>query len=367
MRFEVQVRAGAARAGLLHTPRGVVPTPCFMPVGTQGTVRALAPDDLRRIGTPMVLANTFHLYLRPGHELIHRAGGLHAFMGWDGPILTDSGGFQVFSLAHLRRVGNDGVVFRSPFDGSEHVFTPERVAEIQQALGSDIVMPLDVCSPYPCGDDEARQALDRTIRWLERARAAHRSPAQGLFGIVQGGFDLRLRRQAALAVGAMDLDGVAIGGLSVGEPHETMYEILATVLPLLPEDRPRYLMGLGSAPALAEAVARGVDLFDCALPTRAARTGVVLTQNGRINLRNARYREDLRPLDPACACEVCRTFSRAYVRHLFKANEMLGPRLVTFHNVFFTTRWMTEMRQAIVGGTFDAWLAEVRRRYATRW
>jgi len=365
--FELQARSGRARAGLFHTPHGVIETPCFMPVGTQATVRAMTPEDLRRLGAQIVLGNTFHLYLRPGPALIRAAGGLHAFMAWDRPILTDSGGFQVFSLAHLRKVDEEGVVFRSPFDGGEHRFTPESVIEIEAALGADVIMPLDVCVGYPCETADARLALERTMRWLSRSVASRRRDDQALFGIVQGAFDVALRREAAARVAAFDLPGVAIGGLSVGEPHAVMYEILDAIADALPADRPRYLMGIGAPHNLAQAVGYGVDLFDCALPTRVARTGVVFTRDGRVNLRNRAFAEDMRPLDPDCACEVCRTFSRAYVRHLFKTDEMLGPRLATFHNLHFLIHWTQEMREAILGGRFNAWQRSVLARYATSW
>ena len=366
-RFEVLARDGAARAGILYTPHGPVRTPCFAPVATNAAVRGVTGWDLRSLGADLLLANTFHLYLRPGPELIQQAGGLHAFMGWSGPLLTDSGGFQVLSLAHLRRVTDRGVVFRSPIDGSLHELTPERVVEIQEALGSDIITPLDVCSGYPLDEDQAREALCRTMRWLERALAARRRPDQALFGILQGGFSPALRAQAAAHAVRLNLPGYAIGGLSVGEPLSLTYELLEYTVRYLPEDRPRYLMGVGSPPGIVEAIARGVDLFDCVLPTRVGRTGVVFTREGRLNLRNSPFRTDFRPLDPECACRVCQQHTRAYVRHLFKAGELLGPILATYHNVAFLLRWVEEAREAILQGTFAAWRDRVLARYATRW
>jgi queuine tRNA-ribosyltransferase len=365
--FERVATSGRARAGILRTPHGDVETPCFMPVGTQATVRAMTPEDLRRLGARVVLATTFHLYLRPGADLIREGGGLHRFMAWDRPILTDSGGFQVFSLAHLRRVDDEGVIFRSPFDGSEHRFTPETVMAIEAALGADIVMPLDVCVGYPCGRAEARDALERTMRWLEASAAVRPREDQALFGIVQGAFDLGLRREAAQRVAAFGLPGIAIGGLSVGEPHDVMYEILNGIEDVLPSDRPRYLMGIGAPRNLAHAVGIGIDLFDCALPTRVARTGVVFTRDGRLNLRSRQFAADWAPLDPECGCDVCRTFSRAYVRHLFKTDEMLGPRLATFHNLHFLIQWTRDMRQAILEDRFEAWREAATARYASRW
>jgi len=359
-------RSGARR-GRLTTPHGTVETPAFMPVGTQGAVRGMLPRELKEMGVQILLGNTLHLYLRPGVDLIQRAGGLHRFMNWEGAILTDSGGFQVFSLAHLRRLSDDGVLFRSPIDGSEHFLSPERVVEIQEALGSDIAMPLDVCLGYPADEDQAREELRRTLVWAERSRRHHRAGKQALFAIVQGGFSPSLRREAAVAVASMDFPGYGIGGLSVGEPHELTYALTEVVTEVLPPHRPRYLMGVGSPPGIVEAVARGVDLFDCVLPTRVARTGVAFTRRGRINLRNAAYREDFSPLDPSCTCEVCRTYTRAYLRHLFKVEDMLGPRLTTYHNLSFLSRLTEEIRGAIAEDSFEEWKEEFLRSYTTPW
>jgi queuine tRNA-ribosyltransferase len=370
MRFEVLATDldGRARLGRLQTPRGIVETPAFMPVGTNATVKALTTDEVAETGAQMILANAFHLYLRPGTATIEHAGGLHRFMNWSGPILTDSGGFQVFSLATRRSVDDDGVDFRAPFDGAPHRFTPEGVVEIQRALGSDVTMPLDVCIAYPAGVDEARSALERTLVWAERARVHHAKVGTGtLFGIVQGGFDHGLRADAARRTRAMDFPGYAIGGLSVGEPHDLMETLLDATTAELPTDRPRYLMGVGSPPAIIAGIARGVDLFDCALPTRVARTGTILTASGRVNVRNAKYRDDLAPPDASCDCRVCRATTRAYLRHLFHADEMLGPRLATYHNLYFIGRLVAAARAALRERRYAAWSAQVLAEYTTTW
>ncbi len=369
MRFELLSQSpGGARLGRLHTARGVVETPAFMPVGTNATVKAMMPDEVAETGAQMLLANAFHLYLRPGAEVIERAGGLHAFMGWPGPILTDSGGYQVFSLAKMRALDDDGVTFRSPVDGSPHRFTPEVVIDFQRVLGSDIVMPLDVLVGYPHEPSDARAALEQTLRWAARAREHHaRAGAGALFGIIQGGFDPDLRAEAARRTVALEFPGFAIGGLSVGEPHEVMYRLLEVVAAELPPGHPRYLMGVGSPPSLLEGIARGIDLFDCALPTRVARTGVIFTAQGRINIRNAVHRDDLRPPDPDCPCRVCARTTRAYLRHLFAADEMLGPRLATYHNLSFMGRLAREARQALRDGRYADWMARVLAAYATPW
>lgn len=368
-RFELLQTAsdGSARLGRLHTPRGVVQTPAFMPVGTQATVKGLTPEEVREIGVQIVLANTFHLFLRPGPDVIARAGGLHRFMRWEGPILTDSGGYQVFSLAHLRRLTDEGVTFRSPLDGSEHHFTPERVLEIQAALDSDLVMPLDVCLGYPADEAAARESLRLTLLWARRSRARGVQAAQMLFGIVQGGFAPALRREAAERTVEVGFDGYAIGGISVGEPHGLSYELLEAVVPHLPSHRPRYVMGVGAPVNVLEGIARGVDLFDCALPTRVARTGTIFTRRGRLNIRNASYREDLGPLDDQCSCRVCRQYTRAYLRHLFNSGEMLGPRLATYHNLSFLARLIDDARAAIAENRFEAWKRGVVAEYATTW
>ena len=370
MIFEVthQDRGRRARLGWLQTPRGVVDTPAFMPVGTNATVKALTPDEVAESGAQMILANAFHLYLRPGPEIIARAGGLHTFMGWPGPILTDSGGYQVYSLARMRVVDDDGVTFRSPLDGSTHRFTPEGVVDLQRQLDADVQMPLDVCSGYPLASADARSALEQTLRWAERARRRHAEAGSGmLFGIVQGGFEVALRREAAERTAALGFVGYAIGGLSVGEPRDLTLELIDATVAGLPPDPPRYLMGVGGPPALLEAIARGIDLFDCALPTRVARTGTIFTAGGRINIRNASYREDLSPPDATCRCRVCAHTTRAYLRHLFAADEMLGPRLATYHNLFFLGRLLDGAREALRDGRYDTWRQAVLSAYTTAW
>jgi queuine tRNA-ribosyltransferase len=370
MRFDVVCADSQTRGrlGRLHLRRGAVDTPAFMPVGTNATVRALTPEEVAESGAQMVLGNAFHLYLRPGLAVISAAGGLHVFMGWHGPILTDSGGFQIFSLARMRAIDDGGLTFRSPIDGGEHRFTPEGVIEIQRVLGSDIVMPLDVCLGFPHEAVEARAALEQTVRWALRARAHHAQVGRGvLFGIVQGGMDAGLRREAADRMVALDFAGYAVGGLSVGEAPEVMHVMLDAVAPALPPDRPRYLMGVGSLPGILEGIARGIDLFDCVLPTRVARTGTIFTAAGRLNIRNARYRDDFTPPDPSCDCRVCATTTRAYLRHLFHADEMLGPRLATFHNLAFMGRLLRDARAALRDGRYQAWMAGVLEAYTTRW
>lgn len=360
-RFEIVKEDGAARCGRLLTPHGVVDTPVFMPVGTQGTVKAMTPDELVALGAQMVLGNTYHLYLRPGEEIIREAGGLHRFMHWAGPILTDSGGYQVFSLAPLRRFTPEGVVFRSHLDGSEHLFTPEKVVGIQEALGSDIAMVLDECPPYPCTREEARSAVSRTAEWAERSLAAQK-PGQVLFGIVQGGVYRDLREESARELVALDFPGYAVGGLSVGEPRELMYTVLDWTVPLLPPGKPRYLMGVGTPEDILEAVARGVDMFDCVLPTRLGRHGGALIPGGRLNMRNASHARDFGPLAKDCGCYTCRNFTRAYIHHLVRAGEILGVRLLTIHNLHFLLQLTAEARAAIKDGRFaalrEAWRAK---------
>jgi queuine tRNA-ribosyltransferase len=360
-------RATGARAGVLHTPHGRVETPAFMPVGTHGTVRALAPEEVRGAGAQIVLANTFHLMLRPGIDLIARAGGLHRFMHWDAPILTDSGGYQVFSLAHLRRVSDEGVTFRSPIEGREIHLTPEAVIDMEGRLGADIIMPLDVCLGYPAPPAQVEEAERRTAVWARRSLDAHRRPDQGLFGIVQGGFEEASRRRAADGIAALGFAGYAIGGLSVGEPRAMTYGLLAAVTERLPANLPRYLMGVGVPPSSIEAVRRGVDMFDCVLPTRVGRTGVALTAEGRLQLHNAAHTGDLAPLEEDCPCPACRGYTRAYLRHLFKAGEMLGPRLVSLHNITFMARLIASARAAILEDRFDAWSGAALARYKTAW
>ena len=328
-----------ARVGALHTPHGDIPTPVFAPVGTQATVKTLSPDELTALGAKLILANTYHLYLRPGADLVARLGGLHRFMGWSGPILTDSGGFQVFSLESLRKVSDEGVVFRSHIDGSEHSFSPEKSIEIQEKLGADIIMALDEC-PDPMNYEYNRAALQRTHRWAERCLRAHTRADQALFGILQGGIFPDLRAESARFLTSLGFPGYALGGLSVGEPKEKTWEVLDLTVPLLPQDRPRYLMGVGSPEDLFEGVARGVDIFDCALPTRLARNGALFTAHGRINLRKAEFAEVATPVEEGCTCYTCRHFSLAYLHHLYKAEEILGLRLNTIHNLHFLLELM---------------------------
>ena len=351
-------RQTGARRGRLHTPHGVIETPIFMPVGTQASVKTMSPDELKDIGAQIILSNTYHLHLRPGENLIEKAGGLHAFMHWDRPILTDSGGFQVFSLADLRKLREEGVEFRSHLDGSKQFLSPETSIGIQQKLGADIIMQFDECSPYPCDYPRAKDAMHRTLRWLERCMAYKTREDQALFGIVQGAFYEDLRIECAKEMAKLDLPGLAIGGLSVGEPKQIMYEMLDAIRPYMPEDKPRYLMGVGSPDCLIEGVFRGVDMFDCVLATRVARNGTVFTHDGRIVVKNAKYAEDFSPIDDQCDCYACQNFSRAYIRHLFKAGEILALRLNTIHNLRFLTRMMEEMRAAIEQDALRDW-AEV--------
>ena len=356
---------GRARLGSLTTPHGTIETPQFMPVGTQATVKSLTPGDLRAAGAQIILANTYHLSLRPGHERIARLGGLHRFMGWDGPILTDSGGFQVFSLAHLGRVDDDGVTFASHLDGSPQRLTPERAVEIQEALGSDIAMALDQLVDATLPAAEVSVAMQRTHRWAERCLAARSRDDQALFGIVQGGVDAGLRRQSVAAIAGLPFDGIAIGGLSVGESKDELAATLDVVAEALGGDpRARYLMGVGTPPDFFTAVERGVDLFDCVLPTRVARNGQLWTSEGRLNLRNARFLDDPGPLDPACACEACVNHSRAYLAHLFRAEELLAYRLASVHNVTYTLGLMRGIRTALDDGSFGALREAVTAQYA---
>ena len=358
--FRVIKSDGKARLGELITPHGKIHTPVFMPVGTQGTVKAMLHKDLIEIGTQIILGNTYHLYLRPGIEVIKEAGGLHAFMGWDKPILTDSGGFQVFSLSRGRgdgksrvRVKDEGVEFRDHLAGDLHFFTPEKVIEIQEAFGSDIIMPLDECVEYPTTYAYAKTAVDRTIDWLDRSIRAKRREDQVLFGIVQGAFFEELRVESALRTVERDLFGYAIGGLSVGEPKEIMYDMTELVCQYLPWEKPRYLMGVGMPEDIIEAVARGVDMFDCVAPTRMARTGTLFTSRGKINIRNEKYKKDFSPPDPECDCYTCRNFTKAYLRHLFNVEEISAYILNTIHNLRFYHRLMEDIRKAIEEGRFE--------------
>jgi queuine tRNA-ribosyltransferase len=352
--FSLEHTDGASRArlGRIRTVHGEIRTPVFMPVGTQGTVKSLTPEDLREIGAEVILANTYHLYLRPGHERIRRLGGLHRFMHWEYPILTDSGGYQVFSLGALRKISVEGVSFRSHLDGSSHFLTPESAVEIQEALGSDIAMCLDECTPYPVTPEEARRSLELTRDWARRCRRVHQSESQALFGIVQGSVFQDLRRESAEAIMEIGFDGYALGGLSVGEPSEERLEVIEATLPLLPVDRPRYLMGLGTPEDLVEGVARGADLFDCVLPTRNARNGMLFTRQGKVIIKNAVYADDPQPVDPECACYTCRNYSRAYLRHLYLAQELLSYRLNTWHNLHYFMELMADIRQAVAEDRF---------------
>jgi queuine tRNA-ribosyltransferase len=351
IRFSLEARDCGARAGRLHTERGEVETPVFMPVGTQAAVRALAPRQVRETGARIVLANTYHLALRPGERLVEKAGGLHRFMGWDGPILTDSGGFQVFSLPR-KEILEQGVRFRSEVDGSEIVLTPERSIEIQHALGADIIMAFDECTPYPATEALALQGVEHTERWLARCVAAHGRGAQALFGIVQGSIYPKLRERCARSVTAFDLPGYAIGGVSVGEGLEQLKRVLDLTAPRLPEARPRYLMGVGLPEDLLEAIERGMDLFDCVIPTRYARSATIFTARGRIRLTHRRYRADFFPIDASCDCYACASFTRAYVHHLYQANEILGTILGALHNLRFYQRLMQRARGAILEARF---------------
>jgi queuine tRNA-ribosyltransferase len=363
--FELIRTDGSARLGRMRTPHGSVETPAYMPVATQGSVKSLTPADLTAAGAQIVLANTYHLLLRPGHELVRELGGLHRFMGWDGPILTDSGGFQVWSLSKLRRLGEEGVEFRSHVDGSLRTLTPESVVAAQHALGVDVLHPLDECLAHPATLAETERSLALTLRWLHRAVAAHRAAGApgALFGIVQGGTSHALRRQAVEETCALDLPGYAIGGLAVGEPKPALYDIAELVAARLPAARPRYLMGVGKPTDLVEAVARGVDLFDCVLPTRNGRNGQAFTPDGPLNISNARFTRAAAPLDPACPCEACRRFSRAYLRHLFGARELLGYRLLTLHNLTFYLALMRQMREAVARGDFGSFRSRILERY----
>ncbi len=361
--FRVIKTCGDSRAGELITPHGVVSTPLFLPVGSQGTVKTLTPEEVKDIGYGMVLANTYHLYLRPGIEVVARLGGLHKFMAWDGAILTDSGGYQVFSLAPFCKVGDEGVTFRSHIDGSEHFLTPELAVEYQEKLGADIIMVLDVCTAYGDSLEKVRQSMEVTHHWAERCLKAHKRENQALFAIVQGGIFPELRRQSAEYLTKMDFDGYAIGGLSVGEPKKLTFEIAEQTVALLPQDKPRYLMGVGSPEDIVEGVARGIDVFDSALPTRVARNGALYTWEGRRNIRNAAFRRMERPIVLGCGCYTCRTFSAAYLHHLFKCEELLAYRLATVHNLYFIQKLVERIRGAIMDGTLPQFREEFGSRY----
>jgi len=354
VKFEVLARSGAARRGVIDLPRGEIRTPAFMPVGTYGTVKAMAPEEVRATGADIILGNTFHLMLRPGTAVIERHGGLHGFMNWPRPILTDSGGFQVWSLAERRKITEAGVTFASPVDGSRVFMGPEESMAVQRALGSDIVMIFDECTPYPATEQQARQSMELSLRWAERSKRAHEGNPSALFGIVQGGMHESLRRQSARGLVGLGFDGYAIGGLSVGEPHDERDRVLDITAPELPDDRPRYLMGVGRPEDIIAGVLRGVDMFDCVMPTRNARNGYLFTRRGVLKVRNARYEQDTGPVDPECGCHTCRHYSRAYLRHLDRCNEMLGSRLMTVHNLTFYQDLMNGLREAIERGDLES-------------
>ncbi len=362
MRFEQITNDGPARRGRLIFSRGEVPTPAFMPVGTYGTVKAMTPEELQAIGASIILGNTFHLMLRPGTEVISKHGDLHEFMNWHGPILTDSGGFQVFSLGELRRITEEGVRFSSPINGDKIFLTPEDSIDVQHKLGSDIIMVFDECTPYPATHEQARDSMELSMRWAERCKKAHarphHNPEAALFGIVQGGMYDDLREQSLQRLRAIGFDGYAIGGLSVGEPKEEMMNVLTRIAPQMPEDKPRYLMGVGTPEDLVEAVRRGIDIFDCVLPTRNARNGHLFTSTGIVRIRNSGYKTDTGPLDENCGCYTCRNYSRAYLHHLSKIGEILGARLNTIHNLFYYQNLMQDIRNAIEAGMLDDFVTE---------
>ena len=353
--------ASNARAGRMTTPHGEIRTPVFMPVGTQATVKTLTPEELEAAGAQIILGNTYHLFLRPGHALIREMGGLHGFMNWRRPLLTDSGGYQVFSLSDLKSIREEGVTFQSHIDGSRHLFTPESVMEIETALGADIIAPLDECPPYPCDYGYAKDSAALTLRWAERSQKrfdeleGERAHPQALFGIVQGSVYEDLRVDCARSLVDRGFDAYAIGGMSIGEPKSAMADLIDATVEHLPEDRPRYLMGAGTPEDLVDAVGRGIDMFDCVIPTREGRNGALYTRSGRVNIYNARFRADAGPIDTSCSCYACRTFSRSYIRHLYRAGEILGPRMGTLHNIHFYVGLVSEMRKAILEGRFGAW------------
>jgi len=358
MKFEINKTSGKARAGLLIFDRGKVRTPAFMPVGTYGTVKAMTPEEVSASGADIILGNTFHLMLRPGTEVIEKHGGLHDFMHWQGPILTDSGGFQVWSLAQRRQITEKGVTFASPIDGSKVFMGPEESVAVQKSLGSDIVMIFDECTPYPATEQEASESMERSLRWAERSSRAHEGNPSALFGIVQGGMYESLRVCSARGLVDIEFDGYAIGGLSVGEPHEERDQVLDFTIPELPKDRPRYLMGVGRPQDIIAGVIRGIDMFDCVMPTRNARNGYLFTSRGVLKIRNARYASDTRPIDSECDCPACRNYSRAYIKHLERCNEILGARLMTMHNLRFYQNLMQGLRDAIDDDSLEAFVSE---------
>ena len=353
-----------ARRGIVHTPHGDIQTPVFMPVGTQATVKSMTPEELKQIGAQIILSNTYHLYLRPGESIVKEAGGLHKFMNWDRPILTDCGGFQVFSLSDLRTISEDGVEFKSHLDGSKHFFTPEKVMQIEEDLGADIIMSFDECCPYPSTYEYTKNSMERTTRWAERCKKAHKNTdKQGLFGIIQGGFYKDLRKKSAEDLIKLDFPGYAVGGISVGEPKEEFLDILRYVTPLMPKDKPRYLMGVGTPDYLIEAAIAGIDMCDCVLPTRIARNGTAMTWNGKVVVRNAIYERDFTPLDPECDCYTCKNYTRAYIRHLVKCNEILGVRLLSIHNLYFLTKLMERVRMEIENNNLAQFRDDFYKKY----
>ena len=353
-----------ARRGVIHTPHGDIQTPVFMPVGTQATVKSMTPEELKDIGAQIILSNTYHLYLRPGENIVKEAGGLHNFMNWDRPILTDCGGFQVFSLSELRTISEDGVEFRSHLDGSKHLFTPEKVMQIEEDLGADIIMSFDECCPYPSTYEYTKNSMERTTRWAVRCKKAHKNTEkQGLFGIIQGGFYKDLRKQSAEDLIKLDFPGYAIGGISVGEPKEEFLDILRYTTPLMPENKPRYPMGVGTPDYLIEAALSGIDMCDCVLPTRIARNGTAMTWNGKVVIRNATYERDFTPLDPECDCYACKNYTRAYIRHLVKTKEILGTRLLSIHNLYFLTKLMERVRIEIENDNLLEFRDEFYKKY----
>jgi queuine tRNA-ribosyltransferase len=361
MQFTLLHQDGTARRGTLELAHGTVETPAFMPVGTYGSVKSLSPVEIREIGAHIILGNTFHLWLRPGLEVIAAHGGLHRFVGWDGPILTDSGGFQVWSLGGLRKITEEGVRFRSPINGDSCFLTPEESMRIQRVLNSDIIMIFDECTPYPATHAEAQTSMELSLRWAQRSKAAHEGNPNALFGIVQGGMYEDLRDISLRGLMDIGFDGYAIGGLSVGEPKEDMLRILAHITPNMPKDKPRYLMGVGTPEDLVAAVSEGIDMFDCVMPTRNARNGWLFTRHGDVKIKNARYRNDTGPLDPECSCYTCRNFTRGYLHHLFRLGEILGARLNTIHNLHYYQELMAGMRNAIEQGTFESFVEEFKR------
>ncbi len=358
MKFNLLKGGLGPRRGRLQFPRGTIETPAFMPVGTYGTVKAMTPEELKDIGAEIILGNTFHLMLRPGMDIIKAHGDLHDFMHWDKPILTDSGGFQVFSLAKLRKITEEGVSFNSPVDGSKVLLTPEKSMEVQRDLGSDIVMIFDECTPYPATEQEARESMELSMRWAQRSKDAHEGNPSALFAIVQGGMYPQLREVSAQGLTEIGFDGYAIGGLSVGEPEDERNTVLETTTPLLPEDKPRYLMGVGTPEDIIESVRRGVDMFDCVIPTRNARTGFLYTSTGVVKIRNSQYKDDIRPVDENCGCYTCRNYSRSYLRHLDKCREILSSRLNTIHNLYYYQQLMREIREAIEEDRFDDYVKD---------